>query len=136
MKYTGLVLRLVLGIPLLAFGVIGLFQVMPDPRAAWEGAEGFTPEGANFIIYMWESGFLGPTVALGHLVAGLLLIVNRYVPLALALHLPISIQMSLFHVFLDPGTGLMAWAILTLNVFLIYKYRKYFKDLFTMKTSI
>lgn len=136
MKYIPVILRYALGIPLVAFGILGLFSVMPDPRAAWEGAEGFTPQASNFIIFMWESGFLGPLVALTHLVTGLLLVINRYVPLALVLHLPVSFMMTAFHLVLDPGTGIMAFAILLINLFLIYKYRKYFSGLLESKTTV
>lgn len=78
---------------------------------------------------MWNSGFLMPTVCLAHAVAGILLLGNRFVPLALMLHLPVSLQMVLFHLSLDPRTGAIAYLILTLNVFLIWVHQESFSAL-------
>ena len=129
MKHRVLVARILLGLPLVAFGGMGLLIVMPDPHAAWENQEGFSPEATEFILAMWDSGFLMPSVAAIHLVAGLLILCNRLVPLALVIHLPVSIQMVLFHLFLDVKTGVLAYAILALNVLLMVWYRQSYRDL-------
>ena len=78
---------------------------------------------------MWDSGFIMPTVCATHFAAGVLLLFNRWVPLALALHLPVTIQMNLLHLFLDPKTGGIAYLVLGLNAFLLWVYRQSFAGL-------
>ena len=56
---------------------MGLVKIMPDPHAFWENQEGFSPEATSLILAMWDSGFLMHTVAVTHLVAGVLIIVNN-----------------------------------------------------------
>lgn len=131
MNYTRLIAQLLLGIPLCAFGVMGLWIVMPDPHAFWEKQEGFAPQSQAFILALWDTGYLMHSVAVTHLIAGLLLVANRFVPLALAIHLPVSIQMTLFHLFLDPGTGVIAYLVLLLNVLLMVSYHNAYTGLFS-----
>jgi len=135
MKHIRMIAQIVLGLPLVVFGGMGLFVVMPDPHAAWENAEGFAPEAKSLILAMWDTGFLMHSVVLTHLVAGLLLVVNRFVPLALVIHLPVSIQMTLFHVFLDPMTGAIAYIVLALNVVLMISYRYTYRGLFVARAD-
>ena len=90
MKYAVIVARLLLGLPLALFGGMGLVVIMPDPHAAWENQEGFSPAATDLLLTLWDTGFLMHSVVLTHLVAGVLIILNRFVPLALAVHLPIQ----------------------------------------------
>jgi len=64
------------------------------------------------------------------LVAGILLLVGRFVPLALVLLGPILVNILLFHIFIEPR-GLVAGCIAAaVEVFLIFAYRKSFRGLF------
>lgn len=129
MKYAPIILRFLFGLPLVGFGLIGIITVMPDPQAAWENQDGFSPKATELILAMWESGYLMHTVAATHLFAGFFVIINRFVPLALAVHLPVSIQMGLFHLFLDPATGVFAFLVLAFNIALIVIYRDSYREL-------
>ncbi|MCB9898139.1 MAG: DoxX family protein [Planctomycetes bacterium] len=128
-----LVERVLLGVPLVVFGAAGLFTVLPDPHAAWEGNDAFAPAAKDLLLALWDSGFLMTSVCVVHLLAGLLLLGNRFVPLALAMHLPVSVEMTLFHLTLDPGTGAMAYAVLLLNLVLIVAYRGAYAGLRTAR---
>lgn len=66
----------------------------------------------------------------------LLLLANRFVPLALGVHLPVSLQVVLFHLFLGPGTGAIAYLVLALNLALLYAYRGSFHDLLRARVAI
>ena len=64
------------------------------------------------------------------IVIGLMLLVNKAVAFALLLLAPISINILLFHLFLDmPGIA-GAIVIAVINVILIYKHWKVYKPLF------
>lgn len=71
-----------------------------------------------------------------HAVTGATLLINRYVPLGLAIHLPVSIQMTLFHIVHDPATGFMAYLILGLNLFLMFAYREAYNPLLRAKHTL
>ena len=133
MKFTVIIARILFGLPLAVFGAMGIIMVMPDPLAAWETQEGFSPEATKMILVMWESGFLMHTVVIMHVVAVLLVLLNRFVPLALVLHVPVTIQMVLFHCVLEPETGGIAYLLLLLNVFLLLMYRDSYRGLLVAK---
>ena len=65
-----------------------------------------------------------------YVIAGLLLLVGRYVPIALVLLGPILVNILMFHLTLTPG--ILPGAICTLlEVFLIYAYWPAFEGIFT-----
>ena len=129
------VLRITTGLALAFFGLMMLLAVVPDPHAAWENQKNFSPEAKYFILQLWDSNYLMHTVCLAHLLSGILLLANRFVPLALIMHLPVSIQMTLFHAFMDVHTGLVAYMVLILNGTLMYLYRDSYKSLLSAKTG-
>ena len=69
-------------------------------------------------------------VGLIQLVGGLLLLVGRFVPLALTILAPVLVNILLFHLLLENGTGIAPGAILALlELFLIIVYRNSFLPL-------
>ncbi len=134
MKYVVLIARILFGLPLVAFSIMGLVNVMPDPQAAWAD-QPFHPKAKEIILMMWDSGYLMLCVIAVHLVSGILAMINRYVPFALAIHLPVSIQMLLLHLVYDPGTGGFAYLVVVLNFYLLYKYRGPYKELLAAKAT-
>lgn len=129
-KMALLLARVLFGAPLAGFGAMGLIKVMPDPHAAWKDQEGFSEEATDLLLTLWDSGFIMPLVCAVHVLVGVLVLANRFVPLALALHLPISLNMVLFHLFLDPGSGLFAYVLMVLNIALLGVRREAFRSLF------
>jgi hypothetical protein len=70
-------------------------------------------------------------VALLQVIAGLLLLVGRYVPLALVLLGPILVNILLFHLLFMGGAGIGIGAVCTIfELFLIWAYRLSFRGLF------
>lgn len=69
-------------------------------------------------------------VALLMIIGGVLLLVGRFVPLALVLLGPVLVNILLFHLMLMPK-GIVPGAFLTVcEIFLIVAYRKSFRGLF------
>jgi putative oxidoreductase len=116
------ILRVILGLGLLFFGLNKFFGFMPIPEL---------PEDASsFMSSLEASGYVLPVVGFLEVLIGLMLIANKAVPFALLLLTPISINILLFHLFLDlPGIG-GAIVIAVINVILIYKHWKVYKPLF------
>ena len=116
------ILRLLLGLSLLFFGVnkfTGFMPMFEMPVAA-----------ANFMESLESTGYVLYVVAVLEISIGLLLLFNKWVPFALVLLAPISVNILLFHLFLDVSDIFVAIIIAALNIILIYKYWKSYRPLF------
>lgn len=120
-KFTT-ILRLSLGIALLIFGVNKFFPFIPIFDVA--------PAAANFIESLESTGYVLYMVALLEIIIGLLLVIKKWVPLALILLAPIALNIFLFHIFLDVSGIAVAIVIAAINAILIYKYWKAYRPLF------
>ncbi len=116
------ILRVFLGLGLIIFGLNKFFGFMPMPEL---------PEDASsFMSSLQATGYVLPIVGFLEIVIGLMLLVNKAVAFALLLLAPISVNILLFHLFLDlPGIG-GALVIAVINVILIYKLWKVYRPLF------
>lgn len=92
MKKVSTVSRYLLGSLFFVFGLNGFLHFIPTPPP-----QGL---GGQFMGALFMSGELYAIMAL-QLIAGALLLTNRFVPLALALLAPIVANIVLFHVFMD-----------------------------------
>lgn len=132
MKIIQLILRLGLGLMLLAFGLNKFFWFLADfdftgfPEAEYlfnalrySGAES---TGKGYIM-----GLVGLTEA----VVGILLLLKKWVPFALVMLVPVSVNIVLFHAFVNlPNIG-PAIAVAAVNAYLIYKHWDSYRGLFT-----
>lgn len=121
-----MILRIVFGLMLLASGAIMLFNLVPPMEYPEASAN-------NFMTAIQDTGYILFIVGLLKLLVGLLLIINRFVPLALVIFMPITVNMVLFHAFLDFATILPALIIGFLNIFLLFSYIKSYSPLFKPK---
>lgn len=114
--------RIFLGIILVLFGINKLYQFIPLPQP---------PEEASaFISSLAHTGYMLTLIAVAEIIIGLLLIFKLWVPFALLLLVPLSLNILLFHLFLDvPGIG-AALLVVALNAILLYKSRKRYVPLF------
>jgi putative oxidoreductase len=121
--------RWVLGLPLFVFGFNGFLNFIPQPEVA-------LPEGAmKFSIALMESGYMMQLIGITHLLVGLMLVTNRFVPLALALFAPFIVNSLAFHVFLE-HTGLpMVGIFLFFELYLAWKYRHAFAPMLAAKVK-
>lgn len=79
-----------------------------------------------FQVILIESGWMKAVKAV-ELGAGLLLLSNRYVPLALALLLPDVAAIALYHLLLDPAFLWIVPVVGGLEAFLLWAYRGSFR---------
>ncbi|MFK5957539.1 MAG: DoxX family membrane protein [Lutibacter sp.] len=115
-------LRLLLGLILVVFGANKFLDFMPHMEM---------PEAAgNLMGAMMASGYMLKLVGATEVFVGLLLLIKKWVPLALVVLAPISVNMIFFHLFLAPA-GIGPAAIVTLiNIILIYSNWSKLKILF------
>jgi putative oxidoreductase len=125
MKIAAMIARILLGALFVFAGLNGIFNFVKAPPF---------PPGlvSEFIDAMLKSHY---TMAVGifQAVGGLLLIVGRFVPLALTILGPIIVNILLFHILLYPvGLG-TAVVVAVFWCFIAYYYRASFAPLFAPK---
>lgn len=118
------ILRIILGLGLLFFGLSKLinFNIMPTHI--------YTGEAAIFIDSLSDTGYILKVIGIFEILIGLLLLLNKWVPFALLLLAPISVNILLFHLFLDIPGLIVALVVVVLNAILIYKHWKVYRPLF------
>jgi uncharacterized membrane protein YphA (DoxX/SURF4 family) len=125
MSKAKLIIRILLGLMLVVFGLNKFLQFMPMPPM---------PDAAGeFMGALMKSGYIMVIVAIVEIVGGALLLVNKYQPLILVILFPILLNAFLFHLFLDPiGIGGAAFAI-AMNIFLFFANKESYKSLLNYK---
>ncbi len=121
MKIAKTIIRFLLGIMLIVFGLNKFLQFMPMPPL---------PDDAGaFMGALVASGYILPIVALVEIGTGILLLINKFKALALVILFPVMLNAFLFHLFLDlPGIGAAALAII-MNAFLIISEKESYQGL-------
>ena len=111
MKFVALIIRMLLGLLFTVFGLNGFLHFIHMPAPA-------NPLAAQYMTVMATSHYF-VLVYLVQLVAGLLLLIGRFVPLALTILAPVLVNILLYHSLMDPSglpLGVLA-TILWLVVF-------------------
>ena len=122
MKIAVIIVRWLLGLIFLFFGFNAFFHYLPTPPI---------PGDAGVILgVMMSHGWVTFYSAL-YVIAGVLLLIGRFVPVALVILGPILVNILLFHITLAPagiGPGLLATL---LELFLIWVYWPAFAGVFS-----
>lgn len=123
MKIAILICRILLGLIFVVFGTNILFPFLPMPPMPASDATTF----ATILMTHKYMAFVGVI----QLISGILLLVGRYVPLALTMLAPVIVNILLFHFLLEAGSGSVPGIVTAvLEVFLIIIYRRSFIGLF------
>ena len=125
MKILNVIMRILL-ILILVMPVLGTIGVFPPPTE-----DMFTPQGWAFISALMNTGYMMPLMGLLNVVCLILVIMNR-TALAAVLLAPFTVNVILFHVFLDASpvsaAAIPAYVLLITNVFFLWwnwgKYEK------------
>ena len=121
MKIVALVARLLLALIFVVFGLNGFLHFIPQPAP---------PEPAMALFgALIATGYMLPLIMGTQLLVGVLLLANRFVPLALALIAPIIVNIVAFHVALAPSGLPLALVVLALELLLAWSYRGAFRPM-------
>jgi len=121
-KKITLAFRLLLGLILLVMGSNKFFHFLPLP--SMEGPP------ADFMGALIATGYMFPLIAITEISAGALLLINKWIGLALIFASIMSVNIILFHLTLNPE-GIALGAVVAIStVVLIYANWKKFKTLF------
>jgi putative oxidoreductase len=124
MKIASTIARVLLGLIFVTFGSNGFlnFIHMPPP----------TGLAGQFLGVLFVSHYL-VAVFLVQLIAGALLLANRFVPLALALLAPVLVNILLFHCLMAPEGLPLASVAALLWAIVFYAKRSAFAGLFAAR---
>ncbi len=126
MKILTLIARLLLGLIFVVFGLNGFLNFInmgPMPT----GLAGQFVGALALSHYFW-------VVAALQVAGGALLLLNRFVPLALVLLGPVIVNIILYHVFLNPSGAVPAIVVVILWGIVFYSHRQYFSGIFVQRT--
>jgi putative oxidoreductase len=127
MRIVTLIARLLLGLIFVVFGLNGFLNFL---------SMGPMPTGlaGQFIGALFLSHYLWVVAAL-QIVGGALLLVNRFVPLALVLLGPVIVNIICYHVFLNPSGAVLAAVVTILWFIVFYAKRQYFSGIFVQHAN-
>lgn len=111
------IVRILLGIILVLIALNNCFNFVPNPAG-------------EFIESFGQVGYVMPIVGALEIIIAIMLLTKKWVAFALILLAPISINILLFHVYLNlAGIG-PALLVAIFNGILIYKHWRQYKPLF------
>src|SRR5436309_12101423 len=121
------IIRILLGLMFLVFGLNGFLNFMPAPKD-------MPPEIMNVMGALMNAGYM--TVVSGaEVIIAVMLLTNRFVPLALALLAPIVVGILTFHVAMQPATIGPGLVVLVMELYLAWAYRGAFHPMLRTKVS-
>lgn len=121
MKIVNIVLRVLVGLMMLVFGANKFFNFIP-----MEHPEGLAGEVmAGFA----KSGYIFPVVGLIEIIIGIAFLLNKMMPLATLIMLPLSINFIGFHLVADMAGIPGAAFVFLVNVYFIIRYKDKYMSL-------
>ena len=121
------VVRIILGLMFIVFGINGFLGFIPTPPPS-EAA-------GNLLGAMAKSAYFFPVIKVIEIGTGFMLVFNRLVPLAIVLLAAIIFNIFTLHLFLAPAAIGMSLVLMTAICFLIFAYWDVFKYVFAFKTA-
>ena len=110
--------RYLLGLTFFVFGLNGFLHFLPQPP--------MSGPPASFAGALLATGYMFPLLKGTEVIASVLLLSNRYVPLALAVLAPVLINIISFHAFLAPGGLALPIVLLVAELYLARSYKDAF----------
>src|SRR5215831_16816113 len=121
-KYVPATARVLLGVIMLLTGVNKIFWFAPMPH--------MSPALTAFMGALQETGYFLTFVGIVESTGGALLLVNRFVPLAITILAPVLVNILAVHTFLDTRGFPIALILIAVDVYLAWVYRDAFRPMF------
>jgi putative oxidoreductase len=126
MKIAALIARNLLGLIFLVFGLNGFLHFIPMPPPTGVAGQFFS---AIFVSHYWVVIF-----AL-QVIGGVLLLVNRFVPLALVLLGPVIVNIVCFHALMAPSGLPLATVVVVLWAIVAVRNKRHLAGIFVQRTE-
>ncbi len=124
MKVAVIIAKILLGLVFVIFGLNGFLNFIPVKTVPTGMA------GQFFAVFVGSHWALA--VSAVQIVGGALLLVNRFVPLALTLLGPVIVNILLYHILIDHSGIGVAIVVAILWFILFFRYKKNFEGIFEM----
>lgn len=126
-RYLPHAARVLLGLIFAVMGLNGFLYFLPQPSTP-------IPQAAvAFLGALAATGYMVPLSSGTQVIVGVLLLTNRFVPLALALIAPVIVNIVAVHVFLAPSGLPVAMVVLALELYLAWTYRQAYRPMLAMR---
>jgi putative oxidoreductase len=125
-KIASLIARLLMGLTFFVFGLNGFLRFIPAPPPT-----GLAGQFAGILF----TSHLYVVIFAVQVIGGLLLLVNRFVPLALIILGPVIVNIFFFHLFMAPSGLPLAIVVVTLWVIVAMRNKKYLAGILTHHTE-
>ncbi|MEY2880109.1 MAG: hypothetical protein RLZZ15_2489 [Verrucomicrobiota bacterium] len=129
-RFFPAIARVLLGLMFFVFGLNGFLNFIPQPPP-----DQMPKALVEFSVAMMKTGYLFQLVKGTEVVVGLLLLANRFVPLALVVIAPVIVNIVAIHAFLAPSTVAMAVVIAALELYLAWAYRSAFRGVLAARVT-
>jgi len=126
MKIVTLIVRVLLGLVFFVFGLNGFVGFFPMPPLAGVAGAFIGALASSHYLYL---------VSGTQLIAGVLLLINRFVPLALAMLAPVLANILAYHLTMQLEGLPLALITTLLWALLVWRYRAHFTSLFVHKAG-
>ena len=126
MRTASVIARYLAGVIFLVFGLNGFLNFIPMPPPGGIAGE--------FMGALYASHYLWVIFAF-QVVAGVLLLVNRYVPFAVAVLAPVIVNILTFHALMDPSGLPLAVVVAVLWALIFVSVRPAFTGLFQSRLA-
>ena len=120
--------RILLGLPMTIFGLNAFLNFIPPPTTP------LPPGAVAFANALMETGYMMPLIGTTQLLVGLMLLSNRFVPLALVLLAPFLVNAVAFHVALERSGLTPALVFFSLHLALAWHHRRAYAPLFVPRS--
>jgi uncharacterized membrane protein YphA (DoxX/SURF4 family) len=129
MKIAVIIVRTLMGLLFLLASIVVLFNLVPKPPDLTGPVKAFN-DGIE------ATGYFITVLKITELLCGIAFVTGRFVPLATIVIAPITVNIFLFHAFLDRSGLPVAIFLVLANLFLAYAYRKSYEPLFVAKPAL
>jgi uncharacterized membrane protein YphA (DoxX/SURF4 family) len=120
------IVRILLGLMFLVFGLNGFLNFIPTPKDI--------PADQMAVGEALMKGGYMTVVSGAEVLVAVLLLLNRFVPLALTLLAPIIVGILTFHIAIAPKTIGPAIVVLLMELYLAWAYRGAFRPMLAART--
>jgi uncharacterized membrane protein YphA (DoxX/SURF4 family) len=127
MKIAAMIARILMGLTFLVFGLNGFFHFIPSGPMPTGAAGEFTDAIVKSHFFMM--------VAVVQIVGGVLLLVNRFVPLALVILGPVIVNIFFFHLLMLPSGLPQAIVVVILWTIVAIREKQYLAGIFVQRAA-
>ena len=126
MRIAALIARILLGLIFVVFGLNPFLKYLPMQMPPGMAGQYLTVLFASHLVYV---------VGAAQVIGGILLLVNRYVPLGLTILAPVIVNILAYHFFMDPKDLPLPLIVTVLWFILFFRYRQNFSGILSARPA-